>query len=171
MAVSQCGSFGIIGYSCGSLHKFNMQSGLHRGEYSHPDSRAHNGEVVGCASDRFNRFVVSASRDGTLKLWTFKRAKLMSKFVIGSAVVAIHLHRGNALCAVAADDMRIRVFDCEAQRRVRQFQGPADRVTCLQMSEDGRWLLIASMDRTLRIYDIPFATQLHVVPLSFAGLE
>lgn len=162
IALSQCGNFGFVGYECGSLHMFNVQSGIHRGTFRCPGGLAHRGSVSGCASDRFNRKVISAGLDGVLRLWTFKERKLKAEFRIGSAIPLMHFHRGNALCAVATEQFWIHLFDCETKKRVRKFRGHTDRMTCLQISSDGHWLLSSAMDHTLRIHDIPSGTQIQV---------
>lgn len=50
----------------------------------------------------------------------------------------------------------------QAMVRVRVFEGHTDRVTDLVVSEDCRWLLSASMDGTLRVWDIPASATLQV---------
>lgn len=45
----------------------------------------------------------------------------------------------------------------EALRQVRQFKGHRDRITGLVVSQDAKWLLSASMDGTVRIWDVPAA--------------
>lgn len=35
VCLSRCGNYGIVGYHSGKIEKYNMQSGLHRGFYSH----------------------------------------------------------------------------------------------------------------------------------------
>jgi WD40 repeat protein len=52
----------------------------------------------------------------------------------------------------------------EAGRLVRQFRGHQDRISDIAISEDGRWLLSASLDGTLRVWDIPSARTLQVSP-------
>lgn len=46
-------------------------------------------------------------------------------------------------------------YDVEAVRSVRQFKGHTDRITDLHMSADARWLLSASLDGTVRAWDVP----------------
>lgn len=50
----------------------------------------------------------------------------------------------------------------EAGRLVRQFRGHEDRITDLDASADGKWLLSASLDGTVRVWDIPSARVLQV---------
>jgi len=48
-------------------------------------------------------------------------------------------------------------YDYEAARLVRRFRGHADRVTDLALAADARWLLSASLDGSLRVWDVPAA--------------
>ena len=43
--VSGCGNFTIIGMSTGHVEMFNMQSGLHRGEFGAPRGEQDGGDV------------------------------------------------------------------------------------------------------------------------------
>jgi WD40 repeat protein len=45
----------------------------------------------------------------------------------------------------------------EALRGVRTFRGHGDRITDLGIAADGRWLLSASLDGSLRVWDVPSA--------------
>ena len=53
-------------------------------------------------------------------------------------------------------------YDVEALRRVRTFAGHADRITDMHIAQDARWLLSASLDGTLRVWDVPSARCLQV---------
>ena len=50
----------------------------------------------------------------------------------------------------------------QALSLVRRFEGHSDRITDLVISSNCRWLLSASMDGTLRVWDIPAANSLQV---------
>lgn len=50
--------------------------------------------------------------------------QLKHEVAVGSPVSRLALHRGSGLCAVACDDLSIRVYDIEAAGRlVRRFKG------------------------------------------------
>ncbi|KAF2297053.1 hypothetical protein GH714_016148 [Hevea brasiliensis] len=165
-AISACGNFAVLGTAGGWIERFNLQSGISRGSYldvSERRSCAHEGEVVGVACDSTNTLMISAGYHGDVKVWDFKGRELKSRWEVGCSLVKIVHHRLNGLLATVADDLVIRLFDVEALRMVRKFEGHTDRVTDLSFSEDGKWLLSSSMDGTLRIWDVILARQIDAI--------
>ncbi|CAN6464470.1 unnamed protein product [Victoria cruziana] len=151
-AISVCGNFAILGTEGGWIERFNLQSGLSRGSYvdtSVSNGCAHEGAVVSIACDSTNSHLISAGYAGDIKVWDFKGRELKSRWEIGCSVFKFVYHRGNGILATAADDMVI--------------------------SEDGKWLLSASMDGSLRIWDVILARQIdamHVdVPITALSLS
>ena len=59
------------------------------------------------------------------------------------------------LVALACDDLSVRVVDVSAQRLVRKFSGHTNAITDLCWSSDSRWVLSTSLDRSLRVVDVP----------------
>jgi U3 small nucleolar RNA-associated protein 21 len=139
---------------------------------------AHDGAVVGVAADARGRLLVSVGADGFLRVWDFRRQMLVAEVYAGAPIARMAMHPGTGLVAVAlasrAEDgggggsggasassspslaFPLRVFDAEAGGRlVRRFPGHSDRVTALQVSADGRWLLSAGMDGAVRVWDLP----------------
>lgn len=174
VGLSACGNFGLVGTADGRAHRFNMQSGIHRGEYrravgtdkseqdfsrtssSSWDLPAHEGPVTGIASDSTNRWLATAGQDGFLRIWNFKgRLTLAGELNLGTRAERLALHGASGLVAVACSDYVIRVIDLVARCVVRRFEGHLDRITDVQFSEDCRWVLSSSMDGTLRIWDVP----------------
>eukprot|EP00798_Chlamydomonas_sp_ICE-L_P015273 gene15273-21355_t len=175
VALSSCGNFGLVGSGSGRVDRYNMQSGIHRGAYSRVTesvkangvlkkyvTAAHDGAVVGIAVDSRNFLMVSCGYDKTMKVTS----------ELNTIAVPTHmsLHTGSSLCAVAGHDLGIRMFDIEAGRLVRRFKGHKDRITAIQISSDSRWLLSASMDSTIRVWDIPAAQCLQVMRLGSAPI-
>eukprot|EP00037_Helgoeca_nana_P000952 m.24549 g.24549 ORF g.24549 m.24549 type:complete len:919 (+) comp11276_c0_seq1:225-2981(+) len=152
VAMSACGNFAIVGYSTGHVEKFNVQSGLHRGSFG---KRAHTAAVRAVACDALNRIVTTVGQDGFVKTWDFGSGKLRWKTSVDSPVIAAELHRESALLAVACQDYSVLVVDIEGQRVVRTFAGHSNRITDIAWSPDGRWLLSAGMDNTIRVWDVP----------------
>lgn len=59
------------------------------------------------------------------------------------------------MLAVACDDFLVRVVDTDTRRIVRIFSGHTNRITDLALSADSHWLITASVDCTIRTWDLP----------------
>ncbi|CAO3658833.1 unnamed protein product [Umbelopsis ramanniana] len=153
VAISSCGNFGFVGSASGSVDMFNMQSGLYRKSYG--GESGHKKAITGVVGDNLNRYLITASVDRTIKIWDFNAAKLLHTIALESPVVTMEFQRNSDLLAVACDDLGIRVIDIETQRVVREFWGHRNRITDMTFSSDGRWIVSASLDATVRTWDLP----------------
>ncbi|KAG8469840.1 hypothetical protein KFE25_006295 [Diacronema lutheri] len=173
--VSRCGNFAFVGYASGRIDKYNMQSGLHRGSFGAElgraaagaalragaplltDSGAHRGAVRGVAIDSTQRLLVSAGHDGTVRVWSVHSRELVACMPCDAPVAHLAESVDSSLVAVACDDLRVRVFDVRSFTLVRQFEGHARAITDVAFTPDGRQLLTASLDGSLRLVDLPTA--------------
>ena len=163
--ISGCGNFGIIGGLDGAITRFNLQSFQKRGSYEDTSLRgekAHASSVVALACDLINRYVVSAGQEGIIKFWDFHDLSLKKTIELKRsgdaecfAIQSMIYHPMNELIAVSRDDLTIFLVDCETKKVVRIFEGYSHRVSDLAFSHDGRWLIAASLDCCLYIWDIP----------------
>ncbi|CAK1360539.1 unnamed protein product [Cercospora beticola] len=106
VALSPCGTFGVVGSDKGGIDMFNMQSGIHRQRFParltpmqakqlrldvernnlileddgkkkfYRGQGKHAAAVVGLAVDSLNKTVVSAGADGKIKFWSFSNGLL-----------------------------------------------------------------------------------------------
>ncbi|KAL6074501.1 putative u3 small nucleolar rna-associated protein 21 [Balamuthia mandrillaris] len=170
VAISTCGNFGIAGTVGGPIHKFNLQSGRHRGSFI-----GHSAAIQGLAVDFLNKLLISASLDGTLKFWDFMAETLLDTLTVGSPITRIMLHKESSLLATASDDLVIRIFDVDTRRLVRRFEGHSNQITDIAFSPDARWLVTSSLDCTVCVWDLPsgmkvdwFRVEKAVTSLSFS---
>ncbi|CAC5374475.1 UTP21 [Mytilus coruscus] len=151
--ISPCGNFVVIGYSTGHVDKYNLQSAIHRGCYG--ETIAHNCSVRGIAIDGLNQITITAGLDGEVKFWKFKQKNLIDTCHLKCCISDILLHRESAMLAVSLDDFRIMIIDTDTRKIVRTFQGHHNAITDMTFSPDARWLITASMDSTVRTWDLP----------------
>lgn len=150
ITISQCGNFGFVGSSNGGIGVYNLQSGLLRKKY-----KLHKKSVTGVALDGMNRKMVSCGLDGLVGFYDFSQSKFLGKLSFDSPITQLCYHRSSDLFAIALDDLSIVVIDAVSQKVVRQLFGHSNRITSLDFSHDGRWLISASLDSTIRTWDLP----------------
>ncbi|EMD38277.1 hypothetical protein CERSUDRAFT_113446 [Gelatoporia subvermispora B] len=171
VCVTACGNFGLASSSTGSIHLYNMQSGIFRKSFGigpcppevparfRPSSttgkKAQERSVTGLATDALNTVVIASTLDGTVNFFDFHTAKLQQTVVLPSAAVSITLHRDSGLLAVVCDDLFVRVLDIETRRVVRELGGFRGRILDLTFSPDSRWIVTTSLDSIIRTFDIP----------------
>ncbi|KAK9461119.1 Utp21 specific WD40 associated putative domain-containing protein [Lipomyces oligophaga] len=150
VAISFCGNFGLIGSAHGTLDIYNLQSGIHRKRL-----RSHKRAVTGIAVDNINQNVVTCSVDQEVHFIDFKTMEVKNRIQLPAAVNALQLHRTSGLFAVSLDNNQIFVIDMIAARVVRELKGHSDRITTFDFSADGRWIVSAARDYTVRTWDLP----------------
>ncbi|XP_035583712.1 WD repeat-containing protein 36 isoform X2 [Zalophus californianus] len=151
--ITSCGNFAVIGLSSGTVDVYNMQSGIHRGSFG--EDQAHKGSVRGVAVDGLNQLTITTGSEGLLKFWNFKNKILIHSMSLDSPPNMMLLHRDSGILALALDDFTISVLDIETRKIVREFSGHQGQINDVTFSPDGRWLITASMDCSVRTWDLP----------------
>lgn len=59
------------------------------------------------------------------------------------------------MVAIASENYEVIILDCDTRTIVRRFFGHKAQVTDVCFSPDSRWLITASMDSTIKVWDIP----------------
>lgn len=120
---------------------------------------AHKSAVRGVHSDCLNQLVISGDSDGIVKFWNFteKTNLPLSSLTLAAGIANFRAHPQNALVCIVLDDFTVNILDYETKAIVRKFDGHTARITDAAFSPDSRWLITASMDCTVKIYDIPSA--------------
>ncbi|KAI5960133.1 UTP21 [Candida pseudojiufengensis] len=150
VCISQCGNFGLVGSSFGGIGVYNLQSGILRKKYV-----LHKQAVTGLAIDGMNRKMISCGLDGIIGFYDFGKSKYLGKLQLDAPVTSMVYHKSSDLVACALDDLSIVVIDVTTQKIVRVLVGHSNRISGLDFSPDGRWLVSVGLDSTLRTWDLP----------------
>lgn len=129
---------------------------------SSPYATAHSSALCGIAFDSLNTRLISCDVEGNLKLWRLKTKTLLSSTTMSESKVQVTkmiVHRDSGLIALALADHTIKVFDYETLnfKCIRSFNQNAHKntITALAFMPDSRWLLSTSLDKTMRVWDLP----------------
>ena len=180
VALSFCGVHCLVGYENGEVHCFNMQSGRHIGAYEGEDERArrlrsgkmpkiltperwrpaHKSSVAAISINACGDFFVSAgANDNCLKFWNLQSQQLHGDDITTDfGITHLQWSRTSDLIAVAADDLRVYIYDASTRKLARRFSGHAGPITDISFSPKGRQVLSSSTDRTVKIWDLPSGT-------------
>jgi U3 small nucleolar RNA-associated protein 21 len=80
---------------------------------------------------------------------------LVHSLTLTDGVTMFHPHRESAMLCVALEDYSLNIVDCDTKIIVRKFTGHTAEITDVCFSPDSRWLVSASMDCTIKVWDVP----------------
>jgi U3 small nucleolar RNA-associated protein 21 len=104
-----------------------------------------------------NNHIISCSLDGKIKFWEFLTGRLVHEinWAPMTAITGCRYHAANDLIAFSCDDQSIRVVDIETKQTIREFWGCQGKINDFTFSNDGRWIIAASQDAIIRVWDLP----------------
>ena len=122
--------------------------------------------VTGLAVDSVNKTLISVGADAKLILWNFAThaPHKKSPYKLPSPATKLCHVRESDLAAIAMADFTVVLFDCTTLSIVRRFGVGGDTVrhsgpiSDLAFSPDGRSLYTASLDGSVRVWDVPTNT-------------
>ncbi|KAI5290314.1 hypothetical protein KEM54_001885 [Ascosphaera aggregata] len=183
VAISPCGTFALVGSARGSIDMYNLQSGILRQSFPARVTPAqakklemlraanrergkveiltgqgkHTDAVTGLMVDSLNTIVVSCGLDGKVKFWDFLTGKLQHEIDWSSmcSITGLRYSGSGGLLFLSCDDLSIRVIDIETKNLVRELWGCVGQINDFCVSQDGRWIIAASMDSVVRVWDLP----------------
>ncbi|KAF9236643.1 coatomer WD associated region-domain-containing protein [Melanogaster broomeanus] len=112
--------------------------------------------VKGLAFHPTQPLLAAALHNGSVQLWNYRMGVLVDRFEEHEGPVrGVDIHPSRALLVTGGDDYKIKVWDLRPQTRRCLFtlHGHLDYVRTVQFHHEMPWILSASDDQTIRIWN------------------
>jgi WD40 repeat protein len=110
------------------------------------------------------RCAISASWDGTLRLWDLESAQSIQTFEGHTDYVcAVAVTPDGDFAISGSADRTLRLWDLKSGQSIRTFVGHTGPVNAVALTPDGSRAVSASTDRTLRLWDLESGQSIHTL--------
>jgi len=149
------GNFLIVGsYKEGSsINSFYKLSIVSLNEARIIDTIEHLDEINKLMVTSDDRYVISASKDGTLKIYEFKtRSKYEIKH--DASIASFDVSLDSKFVATASEDGIAKIIDLETKSEIQRTSRYAFKLSSIYFNADSTSLMIFSLDNKLHVYNI-----------------
>ncbi len=113
------------------------------------------GGITSCTFSSCGQFVVSGSKDRTIKLWDVKTGKEIREFTgHKNSVESVSFSPCGQFIVSGSSDRTIKLWDVKTGKEIREFTGHEFSVISVSFSFCGQFIVSGSSDRTIKLWDV-----------------
>jgi transcription initiation factor TFIID subunit 5 len=132
----------------------------------------HSGPIYGLSFSPDNRFLISGSQDGTIRLWSVKTGTNIVCYKSHNyAVWTVQFSPAGYYFASGSHDRTARLWTTDQISPHRVFVGHFSDVDCLQFHPNCNYLATGSSDKTVRIWEIHSGECLRILSGHIGGIS
>jgi len=176
VAMSPDGVHIAIGTSDGFIESYAVETGelsklLSYQAKDEPQLLLHDTSVTSLVFSRDGTWLASGGSNGDIKLWHYETGRCIHKLlkICDSSVASLAFSPDGSLLA-AGDGTTIRVFGMRSGALLKEFLGHSHTVTSLHFSEDANFLISASEDGDIRVWDFAMGACVRHETVTDAGI-
>lgn len=125
--------------------------------------KGHQHKVMASAVDQAGVRALTGGWDGMVILWDLETGDAVRRLESSAAVNTVAFLNDGAWVAGGGHDGKVNIWQVSDGALVGRLEGHALGITSMTASEDGLMLISSSIDRTLRIWDVPSLTEVKVL--------
>lgn len=148
--LSPCGHFALVATQFGNVDVFNIQSGI----YQHTLNHELSSPIICLGMDYGNRTLVSVYSCGVITRWKYRSRIIDASVTVSEPIVKACYCADTNFLAIVTDTWRIIVYDVDTMSVGRIFTGHSAKITDLIFSTNGKQLVSASEDLSIRTWDV-----------------
>ena len=114
----------------------------------------HDSDVTDALLTKDNTTLITASLDGSVRLWDFQNGTALEVFNYGTDVLDIDISPDNSLIAVGRKDGFVSMINIAIRQNVYNYNFSKGPVSIVQFRPDGTWLGVATKTGAIRIWKV-----------------
>ena len=127
----------------------------------------HTGPITGIKCDAYNQVVVTIAMDGKIKFWDFLNLQVNNTIEVcsgpGATLSHLDINSVNNMSVVANESgndlepssISLYVYDIKTLKNIRKFKNiSGNKITSTCFSHDSKWIVTASMDKSVKVWDL-----------------
>jgi len=131
------------------------------------DKQSHNGEVVALAIAPDGSQLVSAGKDGKLKVWQLTEGTLVKEFAVEDVQKLAFTKHGSAIVVATAN--AIQIWDAETGELHQQKPHPLQQIAAISRNARGQLLLAGELDGKMTVWNEETETAIATFPAASEG--